>query len=143
MRVIGRHEFGQLTPFNIILLLIISESISESLSAGDTSLIAGLISASTLLGLSVLLSVGQYKSRRIREITSPSALTVIEEGRIIEQSLRREVMTREDLSERLALFECSSSGPRTFGAHVRFRSRLETLRVSRTPAFRQSPVEDA
>lgn len=110
MWVIGRHEFGQLTPFDLILLLIISESISEALTAGDDSLLAGLVSASTLLGLSVLVSIGQYKSKRIRAIVSPEALKVIENGRIIEKSLRRELMTREDLIERLALFECSSSG---------------------------------
>jgi len=110
MRLIGRHEFGQLTPFDLILLLIISESISEALTAGDDSLLAGLVSASTLLGLSVLVSIGQYRSKRIRAIVSPEALKVIENGRVIERSLRRELMTRDDLIERLALFECSSSG---------------------------------
>jgi len=101
MRVIGRHEFGQLTPFDLILLLIISESISEALNAGDSSLLAGLVSASTLLGLNVLLSVAQYWSPRIRKVISPGALMVIRDGRIIEESLRRELMTRDDLIERL------------------------------------------
>jgi uncharacterized membrane protein YcaP (DUF421 family) len=49
----------------------------------------------------VLLSFGQYKSRKVREITSPSALKVIEDGRIIEKSLKRELMTHEELNERL------------------------------------------
>ena len=101
MRVIGRHEFGQLTPFDLILLLIISESISEALNAGDSSLLAGLVSASTLLGLNVLLSVAQYRSPRIRRIISPGALMIIKDGRIIEANLRRELMTRDDLIERL------------------------------------------
>lgn len=103
MQLIGRHEFGQLTPFDFILLLIISESISEAFTAGDDSLLAALISASTLLALSVLVSFGQYKSRRFRRIVSPEALKVIEDGRVIEKSLRRELMTRDGLVERLAL----------------------------------------
>ncbi len=101
MRFIGRHEFGQLTPFNLVLLLIISESVSQAINAGDNSLLAGLISASTLLGLNVLLTIGQYRNRRIRTIISPEALKVIENGRVIEKSLRRELMTRDDLVERL------------------------------------------
>ncbi|WP_281768190.1 DUF421 domain-containing protein [Methanoculleus bourgensis] len=101
MWVIGRHEFGQLTPFALILLLIISESISEALNAGDGSLLSGLVNASTLLGLNVLLSVAQYWSPRIRRIISPGALMVIKDGRVIEASLRRELMTRDDLIERL------------------------------------------
>ncbi|WP_052959095.1 DUF421 domain-containing protein [Methanoculleus sediminis] len=107
MRVIGRHEFGRLTPFDLILLLIISESISEALTAGDDSLLAGLVSASTLLLLSVLVSFGQFKSRRFRSIVSPDPP---KNGHVIERSLRRELMTHDDLFERLALFECSSSG---------------------------------
>jgi len=101
MRIIGRHEFGQLTPFNLVLLLIISESISQAINAGDNSLLAGLISASTLLGLNVIISVAQYKNGQIRGIVSPGALKVIEDGRIIEKSLRRELMTHDDLAERL------------------------------------------
>jgi uncharacterized membrane protein YcaP (DUF421 family) len=110
MRLIGRHEFGQRMPFDLILLLIISESISEALTAGDDSLLAGLVSASTLLLLSVLVSFGQYRSKRTRSIVSPDPLKVIENGKVIEKSLKRELMTREDLIERLALFGCSSSG---------------------------------
>lgn len=60
-----------------------------------------LISAPTLLGLNVLLSVAQYKNKRIRGFVSPEALKVIEDGRVIEKSLRRELMTREELVERL------------------------------------------
>ncbi|CVK32601.1 DUF421 domain-containing protein [Methanoculleus bourgensis] len=60
-----------------------------------------MVSASTLLGLNVLLSVAQYWSPRIRKVISPGALMVIRDGRIIEESLRRELMTRDDLIERL------------------------------------------
>ncbi|MCM2466691.1 hypothetical protein DIC75_10320 [Methanoculleus sp. CWC-02] len=147
MRVIGRHEFGQLTPFYLILLLIISESISEALTAGDESLLAGLVSASTLLFLSVLVSVGQYKSRRIRSIVSPGALKVIENGRVIERSLKRELMTREDLVERLALFECSSSGsnePSHSVQEVSMESRRCGSPTSRaTATYRRSPTARA
>ncbi len=69
-----------------------------------------LISASTLLGLNVLLTIGQYKNPQIRKFISPEALKVIEDGKIIEKSLQRELMTRDELIEWLALSECSSSG---------------------------------
>lgn len=115
MRAIGRHEFGQLTPFGLILLLIISESISGALTAG-------LVSASTLLLLSVLISIGQYRSKRIRKIVSPEALKVIEDGRFIEKSLRREVMTHDDLIERLRVSPGSKRcGSPTSRATVTYR----------------------
>ena len=101
MRLIGRREFGQLSPFDLILLLLISESVAEALTAGEKSLPGGLVSASTLLILSVLVSIGQYKRPWIRKIFTPDSLKVIEDGKIIEKSLRREMMTHDDLIERL------------------------------------------
>lgn len=101
MRLIGRREFGQLSPFDLILLLLISESVAEALTAGEKSLPGGLVSASTLLILSVLVSIGQYKRPWIRKIFTPDPLKVIEDGKIIEKSLRREMMTHDDLIERL------------------------------------------
>gem|GEM_PF-5578870 len=48
-RLIGRHQFGQLTPFDLVRLLIVSESISPVSTNNDQSLITGLISAGTLI----------------------------------------------------------------------------------------------
>jgi uncharacterized membrane protein YcaP (DUF421 family) len=55
-RLIGKLEFGQLTAFDLILLLIISESISTALNANDTSLVAGIVVAATLFGVNYLMS---------------------------------------------------------------------------------------
>ncbi len=69
-RLIGRHEFGQLSPFDLVLLLIISESVSSSLNVSDNSLTSGLILAATLLGINVILSFAQYKNQSFKRIVS-------------------------------------------------------------------------
>lgn len=88
MRFIGRHEFGQISPFDLILLLI-SESVADALTAGR-------VSASTLRLLPVLVSIGQYKSPWIRNIFTPDSLKVLGDGKNIGKSLQRE----NDLIER-------------------------------------------
>ena len=88
MRFIGRHEFGQISPFDLILLLI-SESVADALTAGR-------VSASTLRLLPVLVSIGQYKSPWIRKIFTPDSLKVLGDGKNIGKSLQRE----NDLIER-------------------------------------------
>ncbi len=82
-RLIGRHEFADLSPFQLILLLIISESVSDALSAGDNSLVTAVISAGTLLAISVGISYGKFKSEAFRKILSASPLKAIENGKPI------------------------------------------------------------
>jgi uncharacterized membrane protein YcaP (DUF421 family) len=100
-RIVGKHEFGQLSPFDLILLLLISESVSEALSSGDDSLTTGLISAATLIVMNVLLSLMKYKSKRMRDFLEASPQKLIDNGTVIDKNLHRELMTREDLREAL------------------------------------------
>ena len=103
LRLIGRHELGQLSVFDLILLLIISESISSSITAQDRSLIAGLLSVTTLLVIDVLMSYGKYRSRSFKKIVSGDSLKLIENGRLIKKTMSREMMTRDDVMESLRI----------------------------------------
>lgn len=103
LRLIGRHELGQLSVFDLVLLLIISESISSSITAQDKSLIAGLLSVSTLLVVNVLMSYGKYKSRSFRKLVSGESLKLIQDGKLIEKTMSREMMTRDDVTESLRI----------------------------------------
>ncbi len=49
MRLTGKRQTGQYEPFDLILLLILSNAVQNSMNAGDNSLVGGLISASTLM----------------------------------------------------------------------------------------------
>ncbi|RPJ53086.1 MAG: DUF421 domain-containing protein [Methanobacteriota archaeon] len=100
-RVIGRHEFGRLSPFDLILLLIISESISPSLTAEDDSIATAFISAGTLFALAVALSYGKYKSPWFKNIVSAPAIPAIKNGVPVYRSLERELMTVDDLESAL------------------------------------------
>src|SRR5450432_4093315 len=51
LRIAGRRETGQMTSFDLVLLLILSNAVQNSINAGDNSLVAGLVSAVTLLVL--------------------------------------------------------------------------------------------
>jgi uncharacterized membrane protein YcaP (DUF421 family) len=101
LRVIGRHEFGQLSTFDLILLLIISESVSNALSAGDRSLLTGIISAATLITIDLAMDFLKYKSSFIRGLFSGHAVKLVEYGRVNRKNMRRELMTKDDLMEGL------------------------------------------
>ena len=68
LRLTGRRQTGQYAPFDLVLLLILSNAVQNSMNAGDNSLVGGLISASTLLLCHVALSHLTYRFRRLERL---------------------------------------------------------------------------
>lgn len=54
LRITGKRQVGQLAPFDLVLLLVLSNAVHNSVNAGDNSLTGGLVSAATLLGINFL-----------------------------------------------------------------------------------------
>ena len=51
LRITGKRQVGQLAPFDLVLLLVLSNAVQNSMNGGDNSLVGGLISAATLIAL--------------------------------------------------------------------------------------------
>jgi uncharacterized membrane protein YcaP (DUF421 family) len=65
VRVTGKRTVGQFTPFDLIVVMLLSEAVSGSINGQDESLPGGLIAAATLVVLDVLIAVASSHSRRI------------------------------------------------------------------------------
>jgi uncharacterized membrane protein YcaP (DUF421 family) len=63
LRVTGKRQVGQLAPFDLVLLLILSNAVQNSINAGDNSLVGGLISAATLVTLNLAVGIATYRSK--------------------------------------------------------------------------------
>jgi uncharacterized membrane protein YcaP (DUF421 family) len=61
LRISGKRQVGQLAPFDLVLLLVLSNAVQNSMNAGDNSLIGGLISATTLVGANFLVGMATAK----------------------------------------------------------------------------------
>jgi len=68
LRVTGKRQVGQLSPFDLVLLLVLSNAVQNSMNAGDNSLVGGLISAATLVALNHLIGVATYRSKRMERV---------------------------------------------------------------------------
>src|SRR5262250_3998423 len=68
LRLTGKRQVGQLAPFDLVLLLVLSNAVQNSMNAGDNSLVGGLISAATLVGLNYLLAIATFKSKKIEAL---------------------------------------------------------------------------
>jgi uncharacterized membrane protein YcaP (DUF421 family) len=106
VRLTGKRTVGQFTPFDLIVVLLLSEAVSGSINGQDDSLPGGLIAAATLLVLDVLIAVGSSRSRRFDTIVQGKPVLVGRDGVIYEDVLRRERVPRGDIDKALRDADC-------------------------------------
>jgi len=96
-RLMGKRQVGQLTPFDLIVLLIISNVVQNAVIGNDNSLGGGLLGALTIFALNYTFVEVTYRSKRLRHFLEPYPTILIHDGRIIEEHLHRERISRDDL----------------------------------------------
>ena len=97
LRVFGKRELAQLNPFDLVVLLTLSNTVQNAIIGDDTSLTGGLIGALTLLGLNYVIAFLKFSNTKIETLIEGKAIDLITNGKINESSLKRELLTREDL----------------------------------------------
>jgi uncharacterized membrane protein YcaP (DUF421 family) len=104
-RVAGKRELGQMTPFDLIVLLAISNVLQNAMIGNDNSLGGGLVGAATLFVLNGLFARATFHFPRLARLVEGEPTTLIENGRIVQPNLRHEVMTLEELQRALRKHE--------------------------------------
>ncbi len=96
-RIAGKRELGQMTPFDLIVLLTISNVLQNAMIGPDNSLTGGIIGGLTLFVANGLVGRLTLYSPSIAGLLEGKPTPLIENGRILTRNLRREVMTRSEL----------------------------------------------
>jgi uncharacterized membrane protein YcaP (DUF421 family) len=99
MRAIGRRELSQLQPFDILLLVVLGDLITQGALQSDLSVTGSLLAVGTFGILSVAVSYLSFRFARLRPILDGEPIVVVQDGRVIERNLRRERLTIDDLEE--------------------------------------------
>lgn len=103
LRIMGKREIGQLQPFDLVIILMISELAAIPSENVGIPLIAGIIPILVLLLASILLGQIEMKSERARAILNGTPSILIERGKIIESELKRNRYNLSDLLEELRI----------------------------------------
>ena len=96
-RLVGKRELGQMTPFDLIVLLTISNVLQNAMIGPDNSLSGGLIGGLTLFWANGLVGRLTLLFPGLGRLLEGKPTPLIEDGRILIKNLRREVMTRAEL----------------------------------------------
>jgi uncharacterized membrane protein YcaP (DUF421 family) len=96
-RVTGKRQVGQLTPFDLVVLLIISNVLQNAMIGPDNSVTGGLVGAGTIFALNGIVARLTFKSRRLEQLIDGAPTLLVHDGHVDEAALRRELVTRAEL----------------------------------------------
>jgi len=98
LRAFGKRELAQLNPFDLVVLLSLSNTVQNAIIGNDNSLTGGLVGAFTLLGVNYMVVRFLFRHRRLDQIFEGKPTTLVEHGKVIEGALARELLTRAELT---------------------------------------------
>src|SRR5438309_7908639 len=96
LRLTGKRQIGQMSPFDLVLLLVLSNAVQNSMNGGDNSVVGGMISAVTLVGVNWLVGVLTFRSKRLEAVIEGRPELLIHNGRLFEKALDRACLTRHE-----------------------------------------------
>ncbi|MGH7470404.1 MAG: DUF421 domain-containing protein [Longimicrobiales bacterium] len=97
LRIIGKREFGQLAPFDLVVLLLIPELFQQALLRDDFSLTNAVVGVSTLFVLVFATSLVSYRSPRMSRILEGVPIVLVQHGQLVEPNLTRERISPEEV----------------------------------------------
>jgi len=108
-RLTGKRQLGQLSVFDLVLLLVIANAVQNAMVGPDTSVAGGLVAAAVLLVWHRVIGYMRRRSPRVARLLGGSPEVLISEGRVLGEALAREGFTEEELLQ--ALREHGVVGP--------------------------------
>ena len=107
LRLTGKRQVGQLAPFDLVLLLVLSNAVQNSMNGGGNSLIGGLISAATLIAFNYGVGIVTFRNKRLEGLVEGRPELLIHNGRLFEEVLNRTQLTRHELNAALRQAGCA------------------------------------
>jgi uncharacterized membrane protein YcaP (DUF421 family) len=115
LRIAGKRELGQLNPFDLVVLLVLSNTVQNAIIGNDNSVLGGLIGATVLLILNYAIVRFLYTHPKVDRLAAGDSLILVRDGHVLEKRLKRELITRGELEsaarrqgiEDLSMVQCA------------------------------------
>src|SRR5512135_91322 len=96
-RLTGKRQLGQMSSFDLVVLLILSNTVQNAIIGNDNSVTGGIIGAITILVLNYALARLVVVNKSAERLIEGAPTLLVHNGKVIEQNLRRELLTRDEL----------------------------------------------
>jgi len=99
LRLFGKRELAQLNPFDLVVLLSLSNTVQNAIIGDDNSVTGGVIGAFSLLGINWLVVRVLFRSPGLTRMLEGRAAVLVRDGQVDRKMLERESLTHEELIE--------------------------------------------
>lgn len=106
VRITGKRTVGQFTPFDLLVVMLLSEAVSPALTGGEEGVTGGIIVATTLIVLNVLIAFATSRSRRIADMVDGTPVLLGRDGRIFDDVVKRNRVAEGDVEQALREADC-------------------------------------
>lgn len=106
LRITGKRQVGQLAPFDLVLLLVLSNAVQNSMTGGDNSVLGGLLSATTLVALNSSVAFLTARNKKAEGLIEGHPLVLIHNGKLYDTMMDRANITRHELNSALRQAGC-------------------------------------
>lgn len=107
LRITGKRQVGQLAPFDLVLLLVLSNAVQNAMNGGDNSITGGILSACTLVGLNYVVGFLTFKNKALEGWIEGHPVVLIHNGQVNQRAMRTVHMTLHELSAALRAGGCA------------------------------------
>jgi uncharacterized membrane protein YcaP (DUF421 family) len=97
LRLAGKRELGQMTPFDLVVILLIANAVQNAMVGPDTSVTGGLIAAGVLVAVNYGVAQARERAPWLRRTIEGTPTLLINEGKFIAEHLRQEELEEEDV----------------------------------------------
>ena len=106
VRVSGRRTVGQFTPFDLLVVMLLSESVSNALNGGDQSIGGGLIVAAVLVALNMLMAFLSSHSEKMSKVLDGTSVLLGRDGMLYEKVIKQCRLSDEEVQESMRECDC-------------------------------------
>ena len=103
LRIMGKRELGQLTPFELVVMIVLGDLIQQAVTHNDFSLTGAVLAVSTFAFLAIAMSWLTYLSPRAEKLLDGEPRVVICNGKLLKENLRRDRMTQSEVESEMRL----------------------------------------
>jgi uncharacterized membrane protein YcaP (DUF421 family) len=97
LRIFGKRELAQLNPFDLVVLLSLSNTVQNAMIGDDNSVSGGVVGAFSLLAINWVLAWILYRAPKATKVLSGEPATLVQDGVVDEAEMKKQSLTHEDL----------------------------------------------
>jgi uncharacterized membrane protein YcaP (DUF421 family) len=103
LRIMGKRELGQLTPFELVVMIVLGDLIQQGVTHNDFSITGAILAISTFAFLAIAMSWVTYLFPSAERLLDGEPRVVIRDGKLLKENLRRDRITEREVESEMRI----------------------------------------